>query len=313
MLKLLSLPLLQAQEAVDPEKFSADSIQAKTEQAVALLKDAEPSQILQTLTDQAIHFGLKVLAALAIYIIGGWIIRIIKRAVNRGFAKKKTDTALSTFVSSLVSITLWVLLIIVMIGTLGINTTSLAALLAAGGMAIGMALSGTVQNFAGGIMLLVFKPFKAGDFIEAQGFIGTVTAVNLTSTQLTTLDNRVVFIPNGALSSGNINNFSVKDLRRVDININIAYGNDIAKAKEVALGIIKSNPKALDATTPGAADPFVALLNFKESTIELVTRTWVKAADYWDVYFWINENLYTQLPENGIKFSFPQLNVNISK
>ena len=162
-------------------------------------------------------------------------------------------------------------------------------------------------------MLLVFKPIKAGDFIEAQGFLGTVSEINITSTKLVTLDNRVVYIPNGALSSGNINNFSVNELRRVDINVCIAYGNDIEKAKEVALGIIKSNPKALDSTTPGAADPFVALLSFKESTIELVTRTWVKAADYWDVYFWINENLYAKLPENGIAFSYPQINVNINK
>ena len=123
----------------------------------------------------------------------------------------------------------------------------------------------------------------------------------------------MVFIPNGALSSGSINNFSVNPLRRVDINVNIAYGNDIEKAKETALSIIKSNPKVLDAGTPGAADPFVALLNFKESTIELVTRTWVKAEDYWSVYFWINENLYSELPRQGIKFSFPQLNVNLTK
>ena len=305
------LPILQAEAAV--EKFTADSIQAKTAETLDMIKNTDTNVLLQNLGQQALQFGLKVLAALAIYIIGGWIIKKIVKLVSKGLEKKGSDAALASFVKSLVSITLWVLLIIITIGALGINTTSLAALLAAGGMAIGMALSGTVQNFAGGIMLLVFKPIKAGDFIEAQGFLGTVSEINITSTKLVTLDNRVVYIPNGALSSGNINNFSVNELRRVDINICIAYGNDIEKAKEVALGIIKSNPKALDATTPGAADPFVALLNFKESTIELVTRTWVKAADYWDVYFWINENLYAKLPENGIAFSYPQINVNINK
>ena len=305
------LPILQAEAAV--EKFTADSIQAKTAETLDMIKNTDTNVLLQNLGQQALQFGLKVLAALAIYIIGGWIIKKIVKLVSKGLEKKGSDAALASFVKSLVSITLWVLLIIITIGALGINTTSLAALLAAGGMAIGMALSGTVQNFAGGIMLLVFKPIKAGDFIEAQGFLGTVSEINITSTKLVTLDNRVVYIPNGALSSGNINNFSVNELRRVDINVCIAYGNDIEKAKEVALGIIKSNPKALDSTTPGAADPFVALLNFKESTIELVTRTWVKAADYWDVYFWINENLYAKLPENGIAFSYPQINVNINK
>ena len=273
------LPILQAEAAV--EKFTADSIQAKTAETLEVIKNTDTNVLLQNLGQQALQFGLKVLAALAIYIIGGWIIKKIVKLVSKGLKKKGSDAALASFVKSLVSITLWVLLII--------------------------------QNFAGGIMLLVFKPIKAGDFIEAQGFLGTVSEINITSTKLVTLDNRVVYIPNGALSSGNINNFSVNELRRVDINVCIAYGNDIEKAKEVALGIIKSNPKVLDSTTPGAADPFVALLNFKESTIELVTRTWVKATDYWDVYFWINENLYAKLPENGIAFSYPQINVNINK
>ncbi len=303
--------LLQAEAAV--EQFTADSIKAKTVETLGALKDTEPNVLLQNLGQQALHFGLKVLAALAIYIIGAWLIKKITKMVSKGLEKKASDAALASFVKSLVSITLWVLLIIITVGALGINTTSLAALLAAGGMAIGMALSGTVQNFAGGIMLLVFKPVKAGDFIEAQGFTGTVSEINITSTKLVTLDNRVVFIPNGALSSGNINNFSVKDLRRVDINVSVAYGTDIEKAKATVLDIIKSNPKTLNAGTPGAADPFVALLTLGESTITLVTRTWVKAEDYWDVYFWINENLYTRLPESGIEFSYPQVTVNINK
>jgi small conductance mechanosensitive channel len=307
----MQINLLQAEAAV--EQFTADSIKAKTAETLSALKDTEPNVLLQTLGQQALHFGLKVLAALAIYIIGAWLIKRITRMVAKGLEKKASDAALASFVKSLVSITLWVLLIILTVGALGVNTTSLAALLAAGGMAIGMALSGTVQNFAGGIMLLVFKPLKAGDFIEAQGFTGIVSEINITSTKLVTLDNRVVFIPNGALSSGNINNFSVKDLRRVDINVGVAYGTDIEKAKATVLDIIKSNPKTLNAGTPGAADPFVALLELGESTITLVTRTWVKAEDYWDVYFWINENLYTRLPETGIKFSYPQVTVNINK
>lgn len=301
--------LLQAEVAV--EKFTADSIQAKTAAAVETLKATDSDVIVRNLLDQAVHFGLKVLAALAIYIVGAWIIKKINKMTARAMQRRNSDAALTSFVKSLVSITLWVLLIILTVGALGVNTTSLAALLAAGGMAIGMALSGTVQNFAGGIMLLVFKPIKAGDFIEAQGFTGTVSEINITSTKLVTLDNRVVFIPNGALSSGNINNFSVKSLRRVDINVNVAYGTDVEKAKEVLLGIIKSNPDVIDASTEGAADPFVAVLQLKDSTVEFVTRSWTTSAKYWDVYFWLTENFYKQLPENGISFSFPQLNVNV--
>ena len=304
------IPILQAEAAV--EKFTADSLQAKTAEALDMLKDTEPNVLLQNLGQQALHFGLKVLAALAIYIIGAWIIKKVTKMVAKGFERKGSDAALASFVKSLVSITLWVLLIILTVGALGVNTTSLAALLAAGGMAIGMALSGTVQNFAGGIMLLVFKPIKAGDFIEAQGFTGTVTEINITSTKLTTLDNRVVYIPNGALASGNINNFSVNALRRVDINVNVAYGTDVEKAKQTILDIIKSNPDVIDSGTDGAADPFVAILNLKESTVEFVTRTWTTADKYWDVFFWINENLYDQLPKQGIQFSFPHVDVTVS-
>lgn len=304
--------ILQAQDAINPEKFNPDSLQAKSEQAFEVIKNTEPSVLLKNLTEQAVQFGLKVLAALAIYILGAWIIRVVKNSVTRALNRRHSDATLVSFVNSLVGITMWIILIIIMIGTLGINTTSLAALLAAGGMAIGMALSGTVQNFAGGLMLLVFKPIKAGDFIEAQGFTGIVTAINITSTKLTTLDNRVVYIPNGALSSGNINNFSVNPLRRVDINVSLSYGADIEKAKELIINIIKENPKVLDKKTQGVpADPFVALLAMKDSSIELVTRTWTSSADYWDVYFWINENIYTRLPQAGISFPFPQLDVHI--
>ncbi len=303
---LQALP--EATEAVvNPDSLKTAVVEFAQEAA------KNPNDVLHQLGQSAIQFGLKVLAALVIYLVGSWIIRRVKKILKKIFTKRKTDKALAGFVSSLTTVVLTILLIVITVGTLGVNTSSLAAVLAAGGVAIGMAMSGALQNFAGGIMLLAFKPFKIGDFIEAQGYMGTVTDLTIVSTHLTTPDNKAVIIPNGPLSSGNINNFSVNELRRVDRNVCIAYGNDIEKAKEVALGIIKSNPKALDSSTPGAADPFVALLNFKESTIELVTRTWVKAADYWDVYFWINENLYAKLPENGIAFSYPQINVNINK
>lgn len=211
---------------------------------------------------------------------------------------------------SLVSITLTILLIILTVGTLGVNTTSLAALLAAGGMAIGMALSGTVQNFAGGIMLLVFKPFKAGDFIEAQGFSGTVSEVNIVSTKLRTTDNRTIVLPNGALSGGTINNISQNPTRRVEWKIGVEYGSDTEKAREILLGLLNDDKRVL--TGPDAPElPSMKLSALMDSSIELQLRCWVKTEDYWDVLYDTNEKIYISLPQNGISFPFPQLDVHV--
>lgn len=294
------------------EKLSTDSLAVKSQSVVESLRSTPPDQLLQDLASHAIQFGLKVLAALLIYIIGAWIIKLVRKSLRKGFERKKAEKTLSSFTESLVTIALWVILIVVTISTLGINTTSIAALLAAGGMAIGMALSGTVQNFAGGIMILVFKPFKAGDFIEAQGFSGTVTDVTIVSTKLLTTDNRSVIIPNGALSNGNINNISALPLRRVDINVSFQYGTEVESAKAALLEIIRSCPQVLDSTTPGAADPFVSVMNLGDHGVTLVTRSWVKTADYWNAYFYLNENFYSLLPEKyGLSFPFNQLDVHI--
>ena len=269
-------------------------------------------EISAELGQQAIHFGLKVLAALALYIVGGWIISLIRKAVRKGMKRKKTEATLSTFVDSLVSIGLWVVLIVLVVSTLGVNTASLAALLAAGGMAIGMALSGTVQNFAGGIMLLVFKPFKVGDFIEAQGYSGFVQELSIVSTKILTTDNRLIVIPNGALSNGNIANFTGKELRRVDIDVNVAYGSDAEKVKQALLELVKANPLFLDASTKGAADPFAALVELGESTIRFVVRAWVRSEDYWTARFALQEAIYTELPRKyKTSFAYPQMDVHM--
>ena len=299
-----------APESAAAEKISADSLRAETEQLVDKIATTPPSELLSELGEKAIQFGLKVLAALLIYLIGAWVIRLVKRALTRGFAKKGSDATVSSFVNSIVSITLWVILVIIMVGTLGINTTSLAALLAAGGMAIGMALGGTVQNFAGGLMLLVFKPFKAGDFIEAQGYSGTVTSVNMVSTKLTTLDNKVIIIPNGALSNGNINNYSAQERRRVDIEISVSYGSDAEKVKSVIRSVVEGNPSVLG-PSEGAPEPFVRLLRLNSSSVDFVVRAWVPSSEYWNVYFYLTEALYKRLPEEGISFPFPQLDVHL--
>ncbi len=272
---------------------------------------SDPNQFLQDLTKEAISFGLKVLAAIVIYAIGAWLIKRVKAILHRIFERKHTEKTLASFVTSLVTISLTVLLIIITIGTLGINTTSLAALLAAGGMAIGMALSGTVQNFAGGIMILMFKPFKAGDYIEALGYSGIVSEVNIVSTKLRTFNNQTIVLPNGALSNGNIRNYFERKINRLEWLIDVDYNTDNDKAKEVMMLLLKSDPRILDSKTPGAGNPFVGLNSLKDSSVQYIMKGWVSEKDYWDVMYDINEAIFTQLPKNGISFPFPQMDVHI--
>lgn len=299
-------------QTIPMPEVSADTLEARKAYLEEILRTTPPRDLLAMMGEQAIHFGMKVLAALALYVVGGWIISLIRKALKRSFARKKTEATVATFTESLVTIGLWILLIIAVIGTLGVNTTSLAALLAAGGMAIGMALSGTVQNFSGGIMLLVFRPFKVGDFIEAQGFAGKVTEVTIVNTKLLTTDNRVIILPNGALSNGNINNITGKDLRRVDIPVSVAYGSDAEAVKNALLDLVKANPLFLDSSTPGAADPFCALTELGDSSVHFVVRAWVQGADYWTARFQLQETIYRDLPAKySIQFPFPQLDIHV--
>ena len=304
--------LLQIQNPIKEEELisRADSARVAWQQFTEMLA-ADPGTALQNLGRQAIQFGLKLLAAILIYIVGAWLIRRIKRGLSRMFERKRTDKAMASFISSFVSIALTVLLIIVTIGTLGVNTTSLAALLAAGGMAIGMALSGTLQNFAGGLMIMAFKPFKAGDFIEAQGYSGVVTEVSIVGTHLTTTDNRRVILPNGTLSNGNIVNYNSFKMRRIDIPVSVEYGTDAAVCKEKLLEIARADERVLDATTHGAADPLVAVQKLADSSVDFLVRVWVKYKDYWPVQFDLNERIYTELPKAGIQFPFPQMDVHV--
>lgn len=296
-----------------PPQLSPDSLAVKEAQLQEILKNTPPDQLLPMLGEHLLQFGIKVLAALVIYGVGAWIISLIRKAVKRSFVRHKTEPTLASFTDSLVTIGLWVVLIVLVIGALGVNTTSLAALLAAGGMAIGMALSGTLQNFAGGIMLLVFKPFKVGDFIEALGYSGTVTELTIVNTKLLTPDNRVIILPNGALSSGNISNINQKQIRRIEVTVSVSYGSDAQVVKDSLLDIVKQQPLFIDATTPGAADPFVALKELADSSVNFIVRAWVQVPDYWTALFWLNENIYTQLPQKGISFPFPQLDLHIKQ
>ena len=299
-------------QAVPVDTLSHD-IKAELAAVAEKISTTPTSELFSELVDKAVTFSLKVLAALAIYFIGAWLIKKIKNMLKRLFDKRDYEPAIESFIQSIVGIALWIILIIAVIGTLGVETTSFAALLAGGGMAIGLALNGTVQNFAGGIMILIFRPFKAGDFIEMQGFTGTVTEVTITSTKLTTTDNRVIIIPNGAISNGTINNYSHMPLRRLDLTVDVEYGTSSEKVCEMVMSLIKQDTRILDAETSGKADPFVALSALKDSSIQFVVRVWVKSEDYWDVNYDLLKNIYEELPKNGIQFPYPKLDVNIIK
>ena len=302
------------QTTVDPDKVINvnDTLKAVTSNLITQVKE-DPNTFLQDLLQSAIDFGLKLLAALAIYIVGAWLIKKVKVWLAKLFTKRNTEATLSTFISSLVSITLTVLLVIITIGTLGINTTSLAAILAAGGMAIGMALSGTVSNFAGGLMILVFKPFKAGDFIDAQGYCGTVKEVSIVNTKITTPDNRVIIIPNGALSNGNIDNYSAKTIRRMDIELHMAYETDADKCIAAILKILHADKRVLDSKTKGASDPMSVVSSLNDSTVTFLARVWVKSSDFWPLKWDLNKSLFTELPKQGFHFEYPHMNVTINK
>jgi small conductance mechanosensitive channel len=293
------------------QRFSTDSLQTRGAQIAEILRNTPPKELIQEMINSFIKFGLKLLVALVLYFVGAWLIRKSKNLVARAFTRRGADATLTSFIQSLVTAVLWIILIMFMIGTLGINTTSLAALLAAGGMAIGMAMSGTVQNFAGGLMLLAFKPFKAGDYIEAQGFAGVVKSINIVSTKIVTLDNREVILPNGSLSNGTINNYSANPLRRVDITVDVAYGSEAEAVKAELMRILKENEKVLTAETPGAQDPSVVLSNLKDSSVEFLIRVWVRSEDVRETRYALTEAIYEGLPENGISFPFPQLDIHL--
>lgn len=300
------------QSTIDPNTIINvnDSLKAVTSNFLSQVKE-DPNTVIQELLQSAINFGLKLLAAIAIYLIGAWVIKRVKITLNKIFTKRNTEGTLASFIISLVSITLTVLLVIITIGTLGINTTSLAALLAAGGMAIGMALSGTVSNFAGGLMLLVFKPFKAGDFITAQGYSGIVQEVSIVNTKIVTPDNRVVIIPNGALSNGNIDNYSSKPVRRLDIEVAVSYNTNANEFIELIMNILKSDKRVLDSNTSGADNPMVVLNSMGDSSIVFLVRFWIKSEDYWATKFDMNKAFFEQIPANGFTFDYPHMDIKI--
>lgn len=262
--------------------------------------------LITKLTDLSVSLGSKLLIAIIVFFVGRWLIRKLIRLVVKIMEKKHVEASLFSFTKSLLNISLNFLFVIVIIGILGIETSSFIALFASAGVAIGMALSGTLQNFAGGVMILLFKPFKVGDFIEAQGQSGTVREIQIFNTIMATADNKIIIIPNGGLSTGIMKNYSKEEQRRVDWEFGIAYGDSYDKAKEVIANLLDSDQRVLK-------DPeyFIALTSLGESSVNIVVRAWVKAPDFWAVYFDMNEKVYKTFARENINIPFPQMDVHI--
>ncbi len=256
--------------------------------------------------NSCIDLGGRILVALIIFIIGKLIVNWINRLFAKMLERRKVDASIQSFLKSIVNITLMVLLFLAVIGKLGIELTSFAALLASAGVAIGMALSGNLSNFAGGVIILVFRPYKVGDYIEAStGASGTVTDIQIFHTVLTTPDNRIVFAPNGAMSGAVVTNYSRKDTRRVDFSFGVEYGTDFELAKSTIMEVISKDSRILKDPAP-----FIELGALAESSVNITVRVWVNAADYWGVNFDMNKNVYATFNAKGISFPFPQLTVH---
>ncbi|SNR17515.1 mechanosensitive ion channel family protein [Tenacibaculum jejuense] len=254
-----------------------------------------------------VEYAPKVVAALLLLIIGLWIISIVTKAVRKLMEKRGIDTSLRGFLGSLVNWTLKIFLLVTVAGQLGVETTSFAAIIAAAGLAIGMALQGSLSNFAGGALIMIFRPFKVGDYIEAQGEQGVVKDIQIFTTKLNTVDNKEVIIPNGVLSNGNIINYSSEEKRRVDLTFGVSYDADIKQTKEVLLSVTENTPFTLKDPAP-----VVLVGELADSSVNFITRTWVKSSDYWNAHFHIIENTKIELDKAGIEIPYPH-SVEIQK
>ena len=263
---------------------------------------------INSLIEQGSHLGWTIIKAIIVFVVGRFIIRMINKLVRRILTKRDFDPSVKTFVGSLVNVTLMILLIISVVGALGVQTTSFAALLASAGVAIGMALSGNLSNFAGGLIILLFKPYKVGDYIESQGVGGTVREIQIFHTILLTADNKNIFIPNGSLSSGVVTTIGNEPTRRVEWTFGVEYGSDYEHVKRVIESVLAQDARVLNEPAP-----FIALSALADSSVNVVVRVWVKSSDYWGVYFDTNKAIYATFNAEGIGFPFPQLTVHQAK
>ncbi|MBR4534930.1 MAG: mechanosensitive ion channel [Bacteroidaceae bacterium] len=290
-------------------EITADSVAAlpKVEQVAQNLAEGNVrwDQVINQLISWSLDAGKHILIAAVVYFIGHYLIKLLNYLLAGFLERRKVEVSVQTFVKSFVGILLQVLLIITVVSALGVNTTSFAALLASFGVAIGMALSGNLQNFAGGIVILFLKPYKVGDWVEAQGTAGSVQSIQIFHTVLMTADGKLIYVPNGSMSSGTITNYTLTPTRRAEWVIGIEYGADVAKARQAVLDIIKADSRILD--TP---EPVIWLNELNNSSVDLTIRCWTNNDDYWNVMFETREKIYNSFNELGIGFPFPQITVH---
>ena len=270
---------------------------------------------IQNLSGYAVNLCKNLLAAVVIYIIGKWLIRKVNSIVSKLMRKKHVEASLQTFLESIVNVSLWLLLVIAVISVLGVETSSFVALFTGAGMAIGMAMSGTLGNFAGGVMILLFKPYRVGDFISAQGYDGIVKEIQIFNTILVTTDNQTIIIPNGSLSTGSLKNFSTQKYRRVDLSYSFAYGTDYEVVREAIEKIQKACPQIIQEPIAGepVIGPWQGLASLGDSGVTIATRSWCASADYWTVAGYMNHEVYQQLRNSGFMFPFNKLDVTVKQ
>jgi len=268
---------------------------------------AKAPELVTWLSQKGINYGINFLMALLVLVVGLWIIKIVTARVYFIMDKAHVDLALRSFLKSILNVTLKIVLIVSVLGMIGIEMTTFIAMLTAASLAIALAFRGSLANFAGGVMILFFKPFKIGDFITAQGQSGTVHEIQMFSTYLTTSDNKTVIIPNAHLSNGVLVNNSTQDMRRVDWVFGIGYGDNYDAAKELILSYLSADDRVLKSP----AEPFIALNELADSSVNLVVRVWAKSSDYWGLYFGLNEYYYKNAEKFNIHMPFPQMDVHL--
>jgi small conductance mechanosensitive channel len=265
-------------------------------------------QTIEQITELSIEYGYKLIGAIVCLWIGWKVVNVLCKALEKWFDKTDYDEALETFIHSLVSMSLRVILVITCASIAEIPMTSFVAILGAAGLAIGMALSGTLQNFAGGVLILILKPFKVGDFIEAQGHSGKVRSIQIFNTIINTGDNKRIILPNGPLATGSVINYSAEDKRRVDFTFGISYSDDIDQAKELLSSIINA-----DERVHSDPEPLVAVHALADNSVNIIVRAWADASDYWGIYFDVTEKVKKAFDKEGLSFPFPQTDIHLHK
>ncbi|MBQ5647598.1 MAG: mechanosensitive ion channel [Alistipes sp.] len=308
MLNLLQSNPEQVEEGVG-NLFVADSVQkANLVETVQKLGEIDYRHLAIDVAEDIGWLLLKVAVAFVIYLIGKRVVNWVVKLMDKAFERHKVETSLCKFLRSLVKVALMTMLLLAIVQTLGVNTSAFLAIFASAGLAIGMALSGTLQNFAGGVVLLLLRPYKVGDYVEAMGQSGTVEKIDLFSTCLKTPDNQTVYVPNNSIATSIIDNYSQSKTRRVDWTLSISYGDDVEVARREILALLATDKRVLT-DTPAV----VYVANLGASSVDLTIRAWSKNADYWGLYFDMNEKMYKVLPTKGINFPFPQMDVHVKK